>query len=122
MRIILASLILSALYTGAALAQIYIANQGSNSVSVINCPPFNIPTVTVDVGMSPNDLAVTPDGDFVYVAGSTQANGMVAVIQTSDNTVVATVDVGTDPTGIAVTTEGSHVYVVNEGSNDLSVI
>jgi YVTN family beta-propeller protein len=62
MRIILASLILLVLYTAAALAQnVYIANQGSNTVSVIS----DNPTVTVDVGVSPSALAVTPDGDFV---------------------------------------------------------
>ncbi len=77
MRIILAFLIVSVLYTGAALAQnVYIANQGSNTVSVISGDP----TVTIDVGMGPSALAVTPDGDFVYVANS--GSDTVSVIQT----------------------------------------
>ncbi|GJM15657.1 MAG: hypothetical protein DHS20C13_09840 [Thermodesulfobacteriota bacterium] len=117
MRIILASLILSVLYSGAALAQnVYIANQKSNTVSVIS----DNPTVTVVVGMSPSALAVTPDGDFVYVANG--GNNNVSVIQTSDNTVVDTVVVDSLPFGIAVTPNGDFVYVSNAGSNTVSVI
>jgi len=40
-------------------------------------------------------VAVTPDGDLVYVINN--FNGTVSVIQTSDNTVVDTVDVGDNP-------------------------
>ncbi len=116
MRIILASLILSVLYTGAALAQIYVANQGSNTVSVLS----DNPTVNVDVGVGPSALAVTPDGDFVYVANSQSGN--VSIIQTSDKTVIDTIDVGSLPFGVAVTPDGSHVYVANCGSNTVSVI
>lgn len=117
MRIILAALILTVLYTGAAFAQnVYIANQTSNTVSVIS----DNPTVTVDVGMGPSALAVTPDGEFVYVANSASAS--VSVIQTSNNTVVDTVDVGTSPFGVAVTPNGDFVYVANDFSNNVSVI
>jgi len=115
MRIILASLILSVLYTGAALAQIYVANQGSNTVSVLS----DNPTVTVDVGGSPTALAVTPDGDFVYV---TKSEGTVSVIQTSDNTVTDTVDVGVAPEGITVGPEGTNIYVANSGSNTVNIM
>jgi YVTN family beta-propeller protein len=114
MRIILAFLILSVLYTGAALAQIYIANQGSGTVSVLSDP-----IVTVDVGGAPTAVAVTPDGDFVYVANVV---GTVSVIQTSDNKVIDTIDVGSESFGVAVTPDGSHVYVTNCSSNTVSVI
>ena len=105
MRVILAFLILSVLYTGAALAQIYVANSVSGTVSVIS----DIPTVTVDIGTGgaggPFGVAATPDGAFVYVANSF---GTVSVIQTSDNTVVDTVAVVSNAdnpflNGIAVT-------------------
>lgn len=115
MRIILAFLIVSVLYTGAAFAQnVYIANQASNTVSVIS----DNPTVTIDVGFSPNALAVTPDGDSVYVVGTS----MVAVIRTSDNMVVDTVVVGSGAFGVAVTPNGDFVYVAKSFSNNVSVI
>ena len=122
MRIILAFLILSVLYTGAALAQnVYIANQGSGTVSVLTGGS----PVTVDVGPDPVGIAASSNGEFVYVVNS--RNGTVSVIQTSDNTVVATVDVGspsppTPPRGIAVTPDGKFVYVANSGNNNVSVI
>jgi YVTN family beta-propeller protein len=116
MRIILASLMLSVLYTGAALAQTYIANISSDTVSVIS----DGSTVTVDVGRGPIGLAVTPDGDFVYVANSGSNN--VSVIDTKTNMVAHTVDVGMAPFGAAVTLNGDFVYITNSGSNNVSVI
>jgi YVTN family beta-propeller protein len=119
MRIIFASLILTVLYTGAALAQnAYIANSGTNTVET--------PTGSVVVGTAPVGIAASSDGKFVYVVNST-IDGTVSVIQTSDNTVVATVDVGspsapTPSAGIAVTPDGKFVYVANPGLDNVSVI
>lgn len=107
------------MYTGPALAQIYVANNDDSTVSIFLDGPD---TITVDLDLAPEDLVVSPDGDFVYVAGNDGSAGVVAVIQTSDNTVIATVDVGSFPTGIAITPDGSHLYVANIGGNNVSVI
>jgi YVTN family beta-propeller protein len=48
--------------------------------------------------------------------------GVVSVIATAANTVIATIPVGTAPTGVAVTPDGSKVYVANGDSNRVSVI
>jgi YVTN family beta-propeller protein len=50
------------------------------------------------------------------------APGLVSVINTASNTVVATVTVGVDPFGVAVTPDGTHAYVTNLSSNTVSVI
>ncbi len=122
MRIILASLMLSVLYTGAALAQIYVANGDDDSVSIF-FDTTDGSTITVDLDLTPGFLVVSPDGDFVYVVGTTKTTNMVAVIRTSDNTVVDMVDVGGEfPGGIAVTPDGSHLYVSISTSNSVSVI
>jgi YVTN family beta-propeller protein len=47
---------------------------------------------------------------FAYV---TAGSGIVAVIDTATNTVVATVPVGENAVGVAVTPDGKHVYVAN---------
>jgi YVTN family beta-propeller protein len=66
-----------------------------------------------------NQIAVTPDGKYVYVpAGSND----VAVIETASNTIIKTVAVGSTPIGIAVMPDGAHLYVANQGSNSVSVI
>jgi len=121
MRIILAFLILSVLYTGTALAQVYVANGDDDSVSIF-FDTTDGSTITVDVDLVPDAIAVSPDGDFVYVVGPSKPTGKVAVIRASDNTVVDTVDVGPFPAGIAVAPDGSHIYVSNSGNGNVSVI
>ncbi len=64
---------------------------------------------TVTVGTAPIGVAITPDGQQVYVTND--SDGTVSVIATATNTVVATVTVGTAPWGVAVTPDGTHAYV-----------
>jgi YVTN family beta-propeller protein len=95
--------------------QLYVAviDTGTNTVvqSVLGSPG---PT-----GPIANQIAVTPDGQYVFVpAGSND----VAVIATASNTIIKTVAVGSTPIGVAVTPDGAHLYVANQGSNSVSVI
>jgi YVTN family beta-propeller protein/VCBS repeat-containing protein len=88
----------------------YVANSGSNSVTVIDTVN-NVVLQTIPLLSSPTALAITPNGKRLYVTGS-QA-GRVWVIDTATNTVVRSIRVGAGPTGIAVSPSGSRVYVVN---------
>ena len=96
----------------------YVANAGSDDVSVIDIATNTVLT-TVTVGVSPEQVAVSPKGLFAYVTNPGSDN--VSVIATASNTVVATILVGTGPAGIAATPNGA-VYVANSGSNNVSVI
>ncbi len=71
-------------------------------------------------GTQSRGLAVTPDGNFVYVANLDNSN--VSVIRASDNMVVGTVTVEAEPHGVAVTPDGDFVYVTNANSDTVSVI
>jgi YVTN family beta-propeller protein len=75
----------------------------------------------VNVGVSPQGLAVTPDGTAVYVANSGDNPGDVSVINSATNTVVATVPVGNQPYAVSVTQDGTSVDVAN-GDGTVSVI
>lgn len=90
----------------------YIANSGSNSVSVIDTAT-NTVVATVGVGLVPYRVAVNPAGTRVYVTNNGGNN--VSVIDTSSNTVVATIPVGsgvvTAPHGIAVNPAGTRVLL-----------
>jgi len=102
-----------------ALPPIYITNNSSNTLSVINTTT-NLVTATILVGNSPSGIAVTADGTRVYVSNTT--DGTVSVIDTSVNTVIATINVGFAPIGVVVNTAGTRLYVVNGLSNTVSVI
>jgi len=97
----------------------YVANTGSNTVSVINTATLVVVT-EVPVGISPRGVAVSPSGDYVLVTNSLSAN--VSVIDTATNTVVNTVPVGDGPTGVAFMHCCDTAYVTNESSANVSKI
>ncbi|MFZ3328855.1 MAG: hypothetical protein WA231_24625, partial [Methylocella sp.] len=72
----------------------YVTNFNASTVSVI-ATATNTVMATVPVGMSPNGVAVTPDGKHAYVTGfefisDFDSFGIVSVIDTATNTVVTT--------------------------------
>jgi YVTN family beta-propeller protein len=99
--------------------RIYVANQGSNSVSVID-GATNLVVATVTVGSQPAGIAVNPNTGRVYVTNTSA--GTVSVIDGTKNVVTATVGVGTNPKGVAVNTTSDRVFVANSGSSSVSVI
>jgi autotransporter-associated beta strand protein/YVTN family beta-propeller protein len=88
-------------------------------VVIIDIAEKNI-VKTITVGYYPAGLAVSPNGDYVYVANDT--DNTVSVINTSRQSVVSTIAVGASPGGLAVSPDGLSVYVANQNSNSLSVI
>jgi YVTN family beta-propeller protein/VCBS repeat-containing protein len=100
----------------------YVANQGSNTVSVIDrSNPTGTP-VTINVVSSPRAIALSDNGAQAYVAG----NGGVSVINTANNQVITTVSTTAgDSYGIAVVRTGVNthrVYVTNAANNTVRVI
>ena len=102
-----------------ATGTIYVANQNSDTVSVIN-GATNTVTATIAVGSTPFAVAVDPTTDTAYVANI--GSDTVSVINGATNTVTATIAVGSAPFGVAADPATGTVYVANEGSNTVSVI
>jgi YVTN family beta-propeller protein len=105
--------------TGVAVSatRAYVANQGSNSVSVIDLtqnPPMVV--ATIPVGSQPDAAALSANGARVYAANF--GSGTVSVIDTATNAVAKTVTVGSRPTGIVEV--AGLVYVANLGSQSVS--
>jgi len=105
--------------TPASAGYAYIANQGSNTVSVINTAD-NTLVATIPAGSNPYGVAVSPDDSRVYVTDL--GDNTLSVIKTSTNTVVANVPIGQGPFGLAVSPDGSKVYVTNLSDNNVAVI
>jgi YVTN family beta-propeller protein len=80
--------------------KVYVANFGSNSVSVIDAATKTV-TKTVDVGLEPVSIDSSPDSAQVFVAntGLAGTSGNVSVIRTSDDTKF--IDVPLPPPSVA---------------------
>jgi 6-phosphogluconolactonase len=79
---------------------------------------------TVPAGRNPFELAVTPDGQSVYVTDSEFDGTVLQYSVGADGTLSpkspATVAAGRFPLGIAVTPDGQSVYAANAGDNTIS--
>src|ERR687890_169316 len=86
---------------------VYVANAGSNTVSVID-PATN------------KGVATNPTNGLVYVSISNR--NTVSVIDPATNKVVATIPVGEAPFGVAINPTNGLIYVANVRSNTVSVV
>lgn len=95
----------------------YVSNHLDDSISVVT--NSGVQTIE-DVGNGPLGLALTPDGDYLYVANYNA--GTVAVIDTQDFELIKTIAVGDGPWGVAVGSDGDYVYVSNSLDDTVTVI
>jgi YVTN family beta-propeller protein len=98
----------------------YVANQGTNTVTVVNTKTGAVVGNPIVVGRAPTGVLANTDGSKVYVTNRT--DGTVSVIRTSDNAVIGSVKVGTSPEFMALNDTGTRLYVTNYGSSTVSVI
>ncbi len=97
----------------------YVANSGSDTVSVIDTTSHDV--TTIKVGDHPSAVAISLDGSRAYVANT--GSGTVSVIDNDDHPdVAATLDVGLKPEGVAISADGSLAYVANTKSGTVSMI
>ncbi|PES61895.1 40-residue YVTN family beta-propeller, partial [Bacillus cereus] len=69
-------------------ATIPVGNHGDNTVSVINAAT-NTVVGTINVGIAPQGITVSPNGTLAYVAN--ELSNTISVIATATNTVVGTI-------------------------------
>ena len=79
--------------------RVYVANHGSNNVSVIDTATRTVVGSPIPVGTGPIGLAVSPTGTWVYVANS--GSGDISVIDATTNTVIGSpIPVGIFPVAL----------------------
>lgn len=101
----------------------YVANSGSDSISVINLSTNTVATtIPLPLGSGPQEIVATPDGRKLYVTNI--GNGTVSVINTATNAIKRTIILpgGAWPQGIAITPDGLRVFVVDNFNNNIVVI
>lgn len=77
------------------------------------------------VDQAPAALAMSPDGQYVYVISYVDGNpgtGTMSIIRTSDNTVIDVIPGFSGPFSIALTPNGKYAYITNFGSNNFTPI
>jgi YVTN family beta-propeller protein len=118
---------------------IYVVNSGGDQENMDNvdskCPACGTLWVLsaidgakewgVVLGNEPLGIAVSPDGEYIYVTNS--EDGKVSVIDTVAEREVTVlynprVAVGVRPIGVVVSPDGNLVLVANRGSNSVSII
>lgn len=84
---------------------------------------FNTTATNITVGTNPNGLAITPNGQYLYVANV--GSNTVSVINTSTNLVIKTIAGFDKPNFVVINSAGTKAYVTNSrfgGANTISVI
>ena len=111
---------------------IWTVNPNDDSVSVIR-PDNNTRLAKITVGDEPQSIALTPDGQYAYVANA--AGNTVTAIKINDpawGTFSAQVDTafggnghllsGAEPWNIVTSPDGKRVFVANSGQDTITVI
>jgi YVTN family beta-propeller protein len=98
---------------------VYVANAGSNTVSVIHADTF-APQGTPPVGSAPVSVAVDSLTGDSYVANS--GDNTVSIIDGETHTVTGTISVGSNPSSVAIDESTDTVYVADSGDGTVDVI
>jgi len=119
-----------ALAVDAAGKLLFVANRGSNNISVFTIQSGTTLTEAAGspfpTGASPVALAVAPSGNYLYVANNlagtvsvyaVDSSGVLSVVPGSPFTGVTSIT----PAGVTTTPKGDFVFVSNSGSNNVSV-
>ncbi len=75
---------------------------------------------SIAVGAGPGPIAMTLDGDRLFVSNRDSDN--LTVVATGTDTVVATIPVGDAPAGIAIRPDGSELWVANRSAGTVSIV
>jgi YVTN family beta-propeller protein len=104
---------------------IYVTNQESDSISVIDGTTRSLVNRNIPVGTFPHVVAVNPITNKIYVTnwGTIDINSStVSVIDGRTNRVIAQVPTGNSPHSVVINPKTNLAYVSNEDDNTVSVI
>jgi YVTN family beta-propeller protein len=97
----------------------YTADQGSNTVSVIDVAT-STRVATVKVGDIPSGEAITPDGKTLWVAD--YGDDTVQPIDTATNAAGPPLKVGGGPENMAISPDGSTLWVADRNDNAVTAV
>lgn len=100
--------------------RVYVANESSNSVTVIDALTLKV-IATVDTkNFSPHDLALSHDGTRLYATNL--ASGRLSVIDTQALETIASIYTGSRCHVVALTHDNRFAWVANIGDDTISIV
>jgi len=106
----LSLLVLPALSQAAGTGRIFVTNEGSDTISVINGKTLEVEQALA-IGKRPRGIGLSPDGRELYIAAS--EDNAIVVVDPGTLKVLRTFPAGSDPETFAVHPNG-HIYISNE--------
>jgi len=103
----------------ATTGSLYVANAGSDSVSVIDRNTLQV-TATLLPGKTPHAMVLRPDGTKLYVACIGDAS--VAAYTTATNAKLNSATIGMAPIAITLAPDGLHLYVADAATGTVRVL
>jgi len=133
-------LLLVSASTFAVAGKVFVAGQGSDTVTVIDALSFK-KLASITVGRSPHNLQVALDAMCLWVTnngrpntsekhpsstgpghGQSTGRGELWALDIGPHAVVATVSVGSRPAHVVLTPDGRYAYVTNGGDGTVSMV
>jgi len=108
-----------ALVADAAGKTLYVAERTANQIAVFDVAGGSV-AKTIALTAPPTGLALSPDGQRLYVTGA-GPRGQVFLVDVAAGTVAETLPAGHTPMAPVVSPDGSTLYVCNRFNNDVSV-
>jgi YVTN family beta-propeller protein len=100
--------------------RIYVANESSNSVTVIDANSLTVVATVDSLNHSTHDLAVSRDGKLAFATNL--ASGKVSVIDTQRLETVASIFTGSRSHVVALTNDNRHAWVANISDDNISIV
>lgn len=101
-------------------ARIYVANEGSNTVTVVDGTTYQV-VGTVDAkNQATHDLSLSRDGRWLFATNL--ASGNLSVIDTAKLETVASIPTGTRAHVVTLTNDNAHAWIANIAEDNVVVL
>lgn len=100
--------------------RIYVANESSNTVTVIDAITFEVIRTVDAKNHSTHDLSLSRDGKWLFATNL--ASGRVSVIDTATLETIASIHTGSRSHVVTLTNDNRHAWVANIADDNISIV
>jgi DNA-binding beta-propeller fold protein YncE len=97
---------------------IYLANMDQNKIEVIRTRDDFI-LAPMETSLHPRGIAISPDGQYLFLGHYTATDAYVDMIRLSDSQVVSTASIPSNPRCIKVSSDGQRIFVTEHNEDAL---